>query len=68
MILIKHNFNGLVFKAGDHLDLVEKISLVYASSDLRKKLSDNARMLDEEYDCVHKNKIIFANLRKIVPV
>ena len=47
--LVRDFENGMVFKRGDHFDLVEKIKLLSSDKELYKKLSQNARkrFLDE---------------------
>jgi glycosyltransferase involved in cell wall biosynthesis len=66
MTMIDDGKNGLLFNANDANDLAEKISKLYSNNELRAKISNNARVLDDEYNCIKKNKIIINKLAQLV--
>lgn len=55
--------NGLLFEPGDHIELAEKLNLVLADRDLRRRLSEGARQAAESY---YWSRIgpLFANIFK----
>ncbi|MDH7513963.1 MAG: glycosyltransferase [Clostridiales bacterium] len=65
--MIKHGWNGLLFRAGDSDDLARQISILYNDPALREKLSLNARdTINKEFDCEEKNRIILSNLEELI--
>lgn len=56
--MVKDGVNGFLFSPGDALDLAEKIRTLYHDSALRERLGANASELDQEFDCVNKNRKI----------
>lgn len=40
-IVIKDNYNGLLFKSGDEKDLAEKLDRILSDAELRKRLAEN---------------------------
>ena len=65
--MIRHRRNGLLFKAGDPMDLARQIKTLYNDSELRKKISQNSQQaMNKEYDCEEKNRIILSRLKSLV--
>jgi len=65
--MIRHGENGLLFKAGDPEDLARQIKTVYDDKELAKKVSQNAQeMINNDYDCKEKNKLILDRLKIMV--
>lgn len=64
--MIDDGRNGLLFNAGDDQDLAEKIRQLYYNKELRNRLSANAPLLDSEFDCATKNKVILERLQFII--
>ena len=65
--MVKHGWNGLLFKAGDFRDLVRQIRILYNDPTLREKLSRNARgTITKEFDCEEKNRIILSHLEELI--
>ena len=63
--IVKHNYNGLNFKAGDVKDLIDKMKLIMDDSKLRRKLSRNARIYAEGF--LPKNVLpLYENLYRTV--
>ncbi len=64
--MIRHKWNGLLFRAGDPHDLARQIRALYNDYELRKKLSQNAQqLLKKKYDCKEKNEIILSHLKNL---
>jgi glycosyltransferase involved in cell wall biosynthesis len=66
MSIIDDGKNGLLFRAGDARDLASKINELYLDEDLRARISNNAKLLHDENNCVTKNKIIINKLNQLV--
>jgi glycosyltransferase involved in cell wall biosynthesis len=65
--MIKHRWNGLLFRAGDSEDLARQIRILYNDPALREKLSLNAReTTNKEFDCEEKNRIILSRLEELI--
>lgn len=65
--MIRHGWNGLLFKAGDSDDLTRQIKILCNNVPLRERLSRNAlKTVTSEFDCEEKNKIIFAQLKELI--
>jgi len=65
--MIRHGWNGLLFKAGDPEDLARQMRTLYNDSELRKRISQNAQQgMNKEYDCEEKNRIILSRLKSLV--
>jgi glycosyltransferase involved in cell wall biosynthesis len=64
--MINDGINGLLFRAGDGVDLAAKIEKVYLDADLRRDLGVAAAQLDEKYDVRVKNSRIYHRLRTLV--
>ena len=63
--MIEHGKNGLLFRAGHAEDLADKIMQIYKNKKLQSTISANARVLDENHNCVYKNKKIIKELHKL---
>ncbi|MGO9020338.1 MAG: glycosyltransferase [Syntrophobacteraceae bacterium] len=57
--------NGLLFRAGDPLDLAAKILLLHRDPELRRRLAKNAGRLDDDFDCCVKNRLIVQALERL---
>ncbi|MEW6267118.1 MAG: glycosyltransferase [Thermodesulfobacteriota bacterium] len=64
--MITDERNGLLFKAGDPRDLARQINRLYENRKMRDSISENARKLDQEFDCRVKNASILSSLEKLV--
>ena len=64
--MIRNGETGLLFQPGNARDLAEKISQVIENPDLRRKLSENAKQIERQFDCVEKNNIILDALKGLV--
>jgi glycosyltransferase involved in cell wall biosynthesis len=66
MTMIEDGKNGILFKPGDAQDLANKINKLYLDENFRERISNNAKLLDDEYNCVTKNRIIIKKLNELI--
>lgn len=53
--LVKHNYNGLIFKSGDALDLANNIAKLISDHALRKELGSNAKKFVSQHYNAEEN-------------
>ncbi|MDY7000915.1 MAG: glycosyltransferase family 4 protein [Thermodesulfobacteriota bacterium] len=63
--MIKHGENGLLFRAGDHRDLAEKLLKLAGDEDLYAGLTRAGVRHNPEFDCETKNKLIMRGLQEL---
>lgn len=64
--LIEDEVTGLLFRAGDSMDLAAKIERLHVDEDLYASLCGNARRMSSRFDCRQKNLMIIDRLRRLV--
>jgi glycosyltransferase involved in cell wall biosynthesis len=64
--IIQDGYNGLLFEPGNAQDLAYKIQLLYKDQYLRDEISRKAKVLDQKYNSITKNRFILERIRLLL--
>lgn len=64
--MVRHGYNGLLFRPGDAADLADKLRTIAVDRDLAATVSSRATTTCNEHDCRNKAEVILSALKKLV--